>query len=96
MYFKVDLPATLEIPPNEFYDYFGPTFDIGVLPSNMENLNTAEYVQKIRCDKVLGDDVFSFVLFRAKVIENLRHAQFAPSVQLQGNLSHMALRIGGA
>lgn len=56
-----------EIPLNEYYDYFGPTYQLDVLPTNMEDLNTPEYLDKVK----------------AQAFENLRHTGFAPSVQMQ-------------
>lgn len=51
---------------NEYYEYFGPTYQLDVLPSNMEDLNTPEYLEKVKM----------------QVFENLRHTGFAPSVQM--------------
>jgi histone deacetylase 1/2 len=45
--------------------YFGPDYELDVRPSNMENANSPEYLQKIL----------------SQVIDNLRNTQFAPSVQ---------------
>ncbi|ORX91878.1 hypothetical protein K493DRAFT_316901 [Basidiobolus meristosporus CBS 931.73] len=55
------------LPYNDYYEYFGPDYKLGVPSNNMENLNTREYLEKIR----------------TKVIENLRQIPFAPSVQMQ-------------
>ena len=55
-----------EIPVNEYYEYFGPTYQLDVLPTNMEDLNTVEYLEKVKI----------------QVFENLRHTGFAPSVQM--------------
>ncbi|GAA96776.1 uncharacterized protein L969DRAFT_54680 [Mixia osmundae IAM 14324] len=54
-----------EIPMNEYYEYFGPTYRLDVPATNMEDLNTREYLEKIK----------------AQVFENLRHTAHAPSVQ---------------
>ncbi|TDZ33041.1 Histone deacetylase RPD3 [Colletotrichum spinosum] len=59
------LPRTL--PYNEYYEYYAPDFELNVRPSNMENSNSFEYLEKIK----------------TAVIENLRHTQPAPSVQMQ-------------
>ncbi|TQN70361.1 Histone deacetylase RPD3 [Colletotrichum shisoi] len=59
------LPKTL--PYNEYYEYYAPDFELNVRPSNMENSNSYEYLEKIK----------------AAVIDNLRHTQPAPSVQMQ-------------
>lgn len=53
---------------NEYYEYFGPTYRLDVPQSNMDDLNTPEYLDKIK----------------AQVFENLRHTGHAPSVQSQG------------
>lgn len=56
-----------ELPLNDYYDYFGPDFRLDVPSSNMENLNTREYLEKIKI----------------QVFENLSRTQFAPSIQMQ-------------
>jgi histone deacetylase 1/2 len=54
---------------NEYYEYFGPTYRLDVPQSNTEDLNTSEYLEKIK----------------AQVFENLRQTGggSAPSVQSQ-------------
>lgn len=59
--------AHTDIPMNEYYEYFGPTYHLDVPQSNMDDLNTREYLEKIK----------------TQVFENLRHTGAAPSVQLQ-------------
>ncbi|ORY00641.1 histone deacetylase, partial [Basidiobolus meristosporus CBS 931.73] len=56
-----------DLPYNDYYEYFGPDYKLNVPSNNMENLNTREYLEKIR----------------VKVLENLRQIPFAPSVQMQ-------------
>jgi len=56
-----------QIPMNEYYEYFGPTYRLDVPPNNMDDLNTREYLEKIRTE----------------LFENLRHTAHAPSVQQQ-------------
>lgn len=66
------------MPVNEYYEYFGPEYRLDVLPSNMENLNTRTYLDKVK----------------EQVFENLRHVAHAPSVQghVEPRLAHdMAL-----
>lgn len=46
--------------------YFGPDYELDVRQSNMENLNSKDYLEKIK----------------TQVIENLSRTKFAPSVQL--------------
>ncbi|BFZ64724.1 histone deacetylase [Saitoella coloradoensis] len=56
-----------EIPYSDYYEYFGPDYTLDVKPSNMENLNTREYLEKIK----------------TQVLSNLSRTKFAPSVQMQ-------------
>ncbi|KAM5433628.1 histone deacetylase [Microsporum canis] len=58
------LPA--ELPYNDYYEYFSPDYELDVRPSNMDNANSKEYLEKIRI----------------QVVENLRRTTFAPSVQM--------------
>lgn len=60
-----ELPDAL--PYNEYFNYYGPEYRLDVVPSNMENHNTKEYLDKLR----------------VRIIENLRNVAFAPSVQVQ-------------
>ncbi|KAH6669724.1 histone deacetylase RPD3 [Plectosphaerella plurivora] len=55
------------MPYNEYYEYYAPDFELDVRPSNMENSNSFEYLEKIK----------------SIIIENLRHTIPAPSVQMQ-------------
>ncbi|KAF3764175.1 histone deacetylase, partial [Cryphonectria parasitica EP155] len=62
------------LPYNEYYDatltmvqYYGPDYELNVRPSNMENANSPEYLEKIK----------------NAVIENLKKTIPAPSVQMQ-------------
>ncbi|KAI8096268.1 uncharacterized protein BX664DRAFT_323504 [Halteromyces radiatus] len=56
-----------EMPYNDYYEYFGPDHQLDVRPSNMENMNTPDYLEKIK----------------TQVFENLSRTLFAPSVQMQ-------------
>ncbi|EEH48366.2 histone deacetylase RPD3 [Paracoccidioides brasiliensis Pb18] len=55
-----------ELPYNDYYEYFSPDYELDVRPSNMDNANSKEYLDKIRM----------------QVIENLKRTAFAPSVQM--------------
>lgn len=55
-----------QLPYNDYYEYFSPDYELDVRPSNMDNANTKEYLDKIR----------------SQVIENLKRTAFAPSVQM--------------
>jgi histone deacetylase 1/2 len=52
------------LPYNDYLEYYGPDFRLHIEPSNMENLNTREYLEKNI----------------AQLIENLRNLEGAPSV----------------
>ncbi|ROV99654.1 hypothetical protein VSDG_03109 [Cytospora chrysosperma] len=36
------------LPYNEYYEYYGPDYELDVRPSNMENANSNEYLEKIK------------------------------------------------
>jgi histone deacetylase 1/2 len=56
------------LPFTDYYEYYSPDFELDVKPSNMDNANSPEYLQKIS----------------AQILENLkRTTTFAPSVQTQ-------------
>lgn len=38
----------LELPYNDYFEYFGPDFKLHISPSNMTNQNTNEYLEKIK------------------------------------------------
>ncbi|KAF3914092.1 hypothetical protein AA313_de0204808 [Arthrobotrys entomopaga] len=54
------------LPYCDFYEYFGPDYELDVRPSNMENLNSKEYLEKIL----------------ASVVQNLERTKAVPSVQM--------------
>ncbi|KAL1305674.1 hypothetical protein AAFC00_007267 [Neodothiora populina] len=55
-----------ELPYTDYYEYYSPDFELDVRPSNMDNANSPEYLEKIK----------------TQVFENLRRTAAAPSVQL--------------
>lgn len=55
------------LPYNDYYEYYGPDYELDVRPSNMDNANSKEYL-----DKILKT-----------VLENLRKTAHAPSVEMQ-------------
>ncbi|KAL8644094.1 MAG: hypothetical protein Q9226_007939 [Calogaya cf. arnoldii] len=56
-----------ELPFNDYYEYYAPDYELDVKPSNMDNANSREYLDKIQI----------------QVIENLRSTTtHAPSVQM--------------
>lgn len=54
------------LPYNEYYEYYGPDYELAVRPSNMDNANTAEYLEKIK----------------NQVIDNIRRTMHKPSVPM--------------
>lgn len=64
----VDVSLAEEIPFNDYFEYYGPDYSINVPANNMANQNTPEYLNKVH----------------ERIIENLRHVQFAPNVQMHG------------
>ncbi|KAI7977702.1 hypothetical protein EIK77_010293 [Talaromyces pinophilus] len=55
------------IPFNKFYEHFAPDYMLDVRPSNMENLNSYQYLKALKI----------------QILENLKEMPFAPSVQMQ-------------
>jgi len=44
----LDEKLSEQIPYNEYYEYYGPDFNLHITPSNMENHNTKKYMEKTR------------------------------------------------
>ncbi|KAK7064506.1 histone deacetylase complex, catalytic component RPD3 [Favolaschia claudopus] len=55
-----------EIPVNEYYEYFGPDYELDVKSSNTDDMNTPAYLDRVK----------------RIVMENLRHTGGPPSVQM--------------
>eukprot|EP00794_Sanderia_malayensis_P004784 gene4784-5411_t len=62
---EIDIPN--ELPYNDYFEYFGPDFKLHIQPSNMQNQNTTDYMDKIK----------------QRLYENLRMIPHAPGVQMQ-------------
>jgi len=58
----------IELPYNDYFEYYGPDFKLHISPSNMANQNTTDYVDKIK----------------TRLFENLRMLPHAPGVQMHG------------
>ncbi|EPS99119.1 hypothetical protein FOMPIDRAFT_1124910 [Fomitopsis schrenkii] len=56
-----------EIPMNEYYEYFGPDYELDVKPSNMEDMNSPGYLDRVK----------------GIVLDHLRHVGGPPGVQMQ-------------
>jgi histone deacetylase 1/2 len=67
--------AYTDIPVNEYYEYFGPDYQLDVKPSNTNDLNTPQYLDRVK----------------GIVLENLRHTGGPPSVQMTGTLHCQAV-----
>ncbi|KII68022.1 Histone deacetylase 1 [Thelohanellus kitauei] len=65
----VELPD--DIPYNDYYEYYGPDFKLHIIPSNATNMNSMEYLEKIR----------------GRIYENLRHIAGAPTDSREMNIS---------
>ncbi|KAG4305724.1 hypothetical protein PORY_000634 [Pneumocystis oryctolagi] len=63
----VEIGPAIEMPFNDYYEYYGPTYELNVPASNMQNMNSREYLEKIKVE----------------VLKNLSRTKFAPSVQMQ-------------
>nr|APW77291.1 Hdac2 [Hydractinia echinata] len=61
---ECDIPN--ELPYNDYFEYFGPDFKLHIQPSNMQNQNTQDYLDKIK----------------SRLFENLRMLPHAPGVQM--------------
>ena len=66
------------MPNNEYYEYYGPDYDLDVKASNMTDHNTPKYLEKLK----------------QNVFEILRDKDAAPSVPLQRKLSIRMADIG--
>lgn len=55
-----------EMPYNDYFEYFGPDYNLHLQPSNMENMNSLEYLEK----------------YKNIILDNLNHIKGAPSVQM--------------
>jgi len=62
----LDVTLNPQIPPNDYYEYFCPDFNLFIPQTNRENLNTKEYLENTK----------------SKLLEMLRTIEQAPSVQM--------------
>ena len=68
-----ELNTISEIPMNEYFEYFGPDYQLDVKSSNMEDMNTPTYLTRIK----------------SIVMDHLRQVGGPPSVQMQGTLMRL-------
>ena len=64
-----------ELPFNDYFEYFGPDYRLHLPVSNMENLNSPQYLEKTK----------------NQLLEILSHVEPAPSVQIQTGQVESAL-----
>jgi histone deacetylase 1/2 len=69
-------PFFLDIPVNEYYEYFGPDYQLDVKSSNTEDLNSPAYLERVK----------------NIVMEHLRHVGGPPSVQMTGTCCRMIFK----
>jgi histone deacetylase 1/2 len=69
--FSRHLISFKEIPINEYYEYFGPDYQLDVKASNAEDMNTRAYLDRVT--KI--------------VMQNLRHIGGPPGIQMSGAFS---------
>lgn len=62
---------SLDIPVNEYFEYFGPDYQLDVKASNSEDLNSPAYLERVK----------------NIVMEHLRHVGGPPSVQMTGTFA---------
>ncbi|KAH8817110.1 histone deacetylase RPD3 [Xylogone sp. PMI_703] len=62
----LDQPMDPVLPYNEYYEYYAPSYELDVRPSNAINANSSDYLNKIT----------------ASILENLKNVDFVPSVQM--------------
>ena len=73
-----ELPV--DLPFNDYIQYFGPEYKLDVPSTGMDNLNTPQYLDGLR----------------TRIIDNLRSMPFAPSVQMQETPRTSLLSAAGA
>ncbi len=61
-----------ELPYNNYYEYYGPDFNLHITPSNMENQNTPKYLEKTK----------------TLLLDVLKQIPHAPSVQYSTQIPH--------
>lgn len=46
--FQIQVALCLELPYNDYFEYYSNDFKLHIVPSNMTNLNTPDYLQKVQ------------------------------------------------
>lgn len=63
----LDKPIKTELPYNDYFEYFGPTYQLNIPVASVENMNTYAYLEKNR----------------NIILDNISKLKGAPSVQMQ-------------
>ena len=66
------------LPYNDYFEYFGPDYRMHMPVSNMENLNTPKYLDKVKTD----------------LLQILSEIEIAPSVQIQTGQTNNTTPVG--
>ena len=61
------------MPQNEYIEYFAPEYKLHLPVSNMENLNTKEYLESISFFFFICLIFNNLLISRVKIMENLKH-----------------------
>lgn len=83
------LNLLLEIPYNDYFEYYAPDYRLHVPSTNMDNMNPREYLEKFKCvPPALHTKHFHTKLnknnqTRARILDSLRDLPHAPSVNNQ-------------
>lgn len=67
-FLSLTMSCPAEIPMNEYYEYFGPDYELDVKASNMDDMNSPEYLERVK----------------GIVLDHLRQVGGPPSVQMTG------------
>lgn len=75
----------VDLPYNEFMDYYGPEFKMDVPATNIENLNEREYLEKIKSAQLPSPATGRVAdeRDRVQVLDQMRDLPFAPSIAMR-------------
>jgi len=77
-----------DLPFNDYLEYFGPEYRLHFRTTNMENMNSREYLEKCKYVSLagllacVGRSLTDGCEHRMKILENLRNLPHAPSVPI--------------
>ena len=80
----ISQPSSNNIPYNEFFEYYGPDYDLHLTPNpSMENANSKDYLEKYKCVLTQKFERQNVDDTRLKIFQHLKALNGAPSVQMQ-------------